>query len=185
MRKNYSLLKGMINKMGKLVYLGVLIFMLLCFFTGCSNRKYNAKIYSKSNDWIKQDFLKNNKVRGAYYFNPDYIAGNDYVEEGYYDDSSPKSRTFIITEEESFNQIFLENKLDVNFDKEIVILYIFCDIYPYRNYYIKTISLKKEVLNITLRLEKYNKADATMPCQRCLVIKMNKKNLNSINIYKG
>lgn len=80
--------------------------MLLCFFIGCFNRKYNAKMYSKSNDWIKKDFLEDNKVMGAYYFNPDYIEGNNDVEEGYYDDSSPRSRTFIITEEETFHQIF-------------------------------------------------------------------------------
>lgn len=126
--------------------------MLLCFFIGCSDSKYNAKMYSKCNDWIKQDFLENNKVRGASYFNPDYVEGNDDVEKFYRDNSSPKSRTFIITEEETFHQIFLENKLDVDFDKEMVILYIFSDVNPSRNYDIKTISLKNEVLNIALEL---------------------------------
>ena len=52
-------------------FLSVLI-IFVCFFTGCSYSKYNAVMYSMSEEWILTSFLEDNKVRGAYYKNPDY-----------------------------------------------------------------------------------------------------------------
>ena len=80
--------------------------------------KYNAVMYSTSKDWILTSFLEDNKVKGAYYKNPDYIESeNDSVDKYYYDETSPKHRTFIVDNQDTYNTIFKENALRVDFNK--------------------------------------------------------------------
>ncbi len=158
--------------------------MFFSFFTGCSNNKYDAEMYSASEEWILTSFLAENKVKGAYYKNPDYVEGfDDTSEEYYYDETSPENRTFIIKDQETYNTIFRQNALTVDFDEEMVYLYVFADIYPNRTYYIEKISLEEKVY-IYFRLEKNNKKDASAPYQRCLIVKMVKNDISNVEFIK-
>lgn len=142
-------------------------------------------MYSTSEDWILTSFLEDNKVKGVYYKNPDYIESDDTSgDEYYYDETSPEYRTFIVDDQDTYNTIFKENSLTVDFDKEIVYLYIFADIYPSRNYVIDNILLEEEQVSIYYKLEKDNKKDATAPYQRCLIVVMEKTNTSNVKFVK-
>lgn len=142
-------------------------------------------MYSTSEEWILTSFLKDNKVRGAYYKNPDYVDGaDDSGDEYYYDETSPNYRVFIINDQETYNAIFKEDALTVDFDKETVYLYIFADVHPDREYYIHDISFEEEKLNIYFKLEHSNKKGATAPYQRCLIVKMDKNNASTVEFIK-
>lgn len=169
----------------KFISLGLVVVMFFCLLTGCSGIKYNAVMYSTSEDWILTSFLEDNKVKGVYYKNPDYIESDDTSgDEYYYDETSPEYRTFIVDDQDTYNTIFKENSLTVDFDKEIVYLYIFADIYPSRNYVIDNILLEEEQVSIYYKLEKDNKKDATAPYQRCLIVVMEKTNTSNVKFVK-
>lgn len=167
--------------------LGLILLIAFSVFAGCSVKKYNAEMYSKSKDWVKTSFLEDKKVRGAYYPNPDYVEGSDNpTEKYYYDEVSPKNRTFIIDNQETYDMIFNENALAVDFEKEIVYLFIFADVSPSRYYYIDRISLEEDKVVIYYKLEKKYPpvGDATAPFQRCLIVKMKKLNLSNVEFIE-
>ena len=169
----------------KLISLGLGVLMFFCLLTGCSSVKYNAVMYSTSEDWILTSFLEDNKVKGAYYKNPDYDEStNASNDEYYYDETSPEYRTFIIDSQDTYNTIFGDNPLTVNFDKDIVYLHIFADTYPSRNYVIDNILIEEKQVNIYYKLEKNNKNDATAPYQRCLIVVMEKTDTSKVEFIK-
>ncbi len=168
-----------------IVALGLVLLMAFSVFAGCSVKKYDAVMYSKSKEWVKTSFLEDKKVRGAYYLNPDYVEGlDDPVEKYYYDEESPRDRTFVIDNQDTYDMIFNENALAVDFEKEIVYLYTFADVYPTRNYYIDRISLEEDKVVICYKLEKKNVNDSTAPFQRCLIVKMKKLNLSNVEFIE-
>lgn len=108
--------------------------MILSILTGCSNNKFNAALYNNVSECINETFLKNNRVK-AYYLNENYIEDQSNPNDKYiYDTTSQSSRTFIVYDEEEYNRIFSYSQLNINFDKEMVILYIFSDVNPTKNY---------------------------------------------------
>lgn len=169
----------------KLITLGLAVFMIFAMLTGCSVNKYNAMMYSQSNDWVLQSFLEDNKVRGAYYENKDYVEDESGLNNRYYEDTiSPENRTFIIDNQDSYDAVFKKNTLTIDFEKENVYLYVFADSNPYRKYYIKKIVSDNDELSVYYKLEYKNKADTTMPYQRCLIVVMEKTNVSSVKFIK-
>ena len=148
----------------------VLAAIALFSFAGCGN-KHNAVLYSYANDWIDEDFLNENRVKG-YYVNEDYIEGmSDWDTRYIYDSNSPSERTFIITGEEEFNHIFTKCTVEVDFSKKMVILYIFSDCYPKtRIYNLEKIKSENRKLEINYKLENNKRNDAVMLYQRCFMV---------------
>ena len=179
------------KKTRAIILILIVLFAVCATLVGCQPNgkhyinKYNAVMYSTSKDWILTSFLEDNKVKGAYYKNPDYIESeNDSVDKYYYDETSPAHRTFIVDNQDTYNTIFKENALRVDFNKEIVYLYIFADIYPSRKYFIDNILLEEEQVNIYYKVEKNNKNDASAPGQRCLIVVMKKTNTSNVKFVK-
>lgn len=171
--------------MKRILTTALVAIMILFLLTGCTITKYNAIMYSQANDWILESFLEENKVCNAYYKNPNYIQNsNDTSDEYYYDKTSPNDRTFVIDNCDTYSAIFKANALTVNFDKEIIYLYIFADFYPNRNYVIDNILLEKEKINVYFKLENGDKKDATAPYQRCLIVVMEKTDTSSVEFIK-
>ena len=100
------------------------------------------------------------------------------------DTESPSSRTFIISNKDEFNRIFSKTQIDVDFEKEIVILYIFSDMNPNRNYNLKEIKRQNTNLTVQIELEKSEIDDSTMLYQRCLVLKMRKVDIDCVEFEK-
>ena len=165
-------------KITKFVSLLLSVIMLSCALTSCSALniiKYNAKLYSDAHKWINEDFLKENMVYGAFY--------NNENGERVYDRISPKSRTFVIENDEQYNQVFKEKSLDVDFEKEFIILYVFSDTSP-REYVLTGLKLNDKKLIIQIKLQFSLADDACMPTQRCLVLKMDKVEVENVEFEK-
>lgn len=170
----------------KILVIGLVVFMLSSFLTGCYDQDfkdtlYNSILYNGVEEWIDDDFLRENRVY-AYYRNENYIEGVSDPDEKYIlEETLPSSLVFIITEENEYNKIFTKSELDIDFESENVILYIFTDTNPSRKYNLKGIDVNDKVLYVQIGLERKNVNDATMPYQRCILIKMNKVEINEAN----
>lgn len=66
----------------------------------------------------------------------------------------------------------------------MVLLYIFSDVYPYREYSIKTIYIENQNLTIRFQLQAGNKKDVTAPYQRCLMVRMNQVEIDQVHFIK-
>ena len=169
----------------KIILIAICTLLCLSILSGC-NVKYNAVMYSRVEEWIDEDFLRENRVK-AYYLNDDYVEDDDSdepPEEYIYDKNSPSSRSFIITEENQFKNIFTACPISVDFDKEMVLLHIFGDMYPYREYYLKKTALEDKTLKIYYKLEYSNKKDETMPFQRCMMVKLDRLDISDVNFIE-
>ena len=75
--------------------------------TGCSNIKYNARLFDSATDWIIEDFISDNLV-------------------GYSEDNSyPTERVFVVKNQEEYDEIFIESidDFDVLFGTRMLIVY--------------------------------------------------------------
>lgn len=169
--------------MTKAKFISLILVLLSVFslFAGCSNNnKYNAVLYSNANEWIDETFLNDNRVK-AYYLNENYIDGQSDPNDKYiYDTTSPSSRVFTVSDEAEYNRIFSNSPMNIDFEYERVILYIFSDVYPEREYRLKKIEVNGEVLIVKTKLEQKNVDDAAMPYQRCIALKINKVEINEV-----
>lgn len=161
----------------------IFIMALACLFclAGCGN-KYNAEIvsdsYNNSGEWLNEDFKKNNYVAYAYYADdPNYSNIST-------DDSFPKSRTFVIkSEEEKCNILNGNFDVEVNFEREMLIIYTWTTDYR-RPCYIKSLELKDEILYIDFYMQRgqFGHGDACMSYQRWFVIKLDLLSMTSVEI---
>lgn len=162
----------------------VMIFTCLICIAGCSTNKYNAVLYDTANEWIDDNYLKENRVK-AYYINDNYVEGESDISDKYvYDEAAPLSRTLIIHEQSEFGKIFSEFDSEIDFDNKIVILYIFADVYPNRRYYLKNLQLDDKNLNIYFNPERKNVDDATAPYQRSFMVVLDKIEVAEVNFIK-
>lgn len=163
----------------KQIVTGLTICLFFALLTGCFVNKYNATLYSHAQEWIDETFLTENRVQ-AYY--PDENDESGYV----YDEESPRSRSFIIADEEEYGRIFPKAQCDIDFEKEMVILYIFGDVYPNREYYLKSMEIADNVLTVQTKLEERFPpvGDASAPYQRCFMIKMDKTEIKEVVFKK-
>lgn len=169
--------------MKRLFLSGAVLIISLFALVGCSG-KYNAVLYSHADKLVSEEFLKENRVK-AYYRNENYVEGvSDWKDRNIYEADAPEELIFIITDKDEFEKIFVKYDLTVDFEKEIVILYIFPDIYPGRDYYLKKIDLNEQSLDIYFKLQKIKGKDATMPYQRCFMVKLDKVEFKEVNFIE-
>ncbi len=172
-----------------------LLLLAIVVFAGCSVQRYDAEINSYCKDWLDPTFLENNKLSGVSYTNPEYdeeeaLKDDNYAVPKYLaDPDAPTSRTFIITDEETFNSMYVEGALEVDFEKEMVILYMFPDTKPSsRIYKIDKIKVEGDILNIYFKekfdLKKLGLGDSVMRYQRCMTVKMEKTEVSTVNFIK-
>lgn len=147
----------------KLITIGLAAFMTACMLAGCSNIKYNAKLFDNAVEWVNEDFADNNLVdmEGA---------------------TNPFDRTFIIMDQEEYNRIFVKNidEFAIDFDSQMVVVYTFSTIY-HRDNRLVDLDVEKSVLKITYKMqEKSGVGDASQPYQRWFVVILDKLNVNSV-----
>lgn len=147
-------------------------------FAGCAD-KYHAKLFDRAEQWIDEGFLKENRVQ-AFYPNDDFKEGEENSERFIYDGNSPKNRTFVIKDSKTFGEIFAKYTGDVDFGSKLVVLHVFASCYPSREYYLKGVALSKENLTVKYKVEARRFiADAATPAQRCLMLTMDRAEINS------
>lgn len=167
----------------KVIHFWVFVFGLLVLCS-CGKSNYNAVMYSHAEEWISESFLKENRVK-AYYLNEGYIEEENEPSSKYiYDETAPKFRCFILTEEKEFRNIVSSYEEDIDFEKEMGLLYVFADVNPYREYFITRINLDNQDLTIYFKLQNSGKKDTTAPYQRCLLVKMDKLEITSVSFFE-
>ena len=120
------------KKIGLLFF--VMSFFTLIFLSSCSN-KYGAKIYSKINNNINENIFDEYKIKDASYYNDE--------DKLYFVDDAPEYRLFVINSNDEYVKYFKDDIITADYEKEIIYLYMFCDMYT-REYKISSISKKKE-----------------------------------------
>ena len=142
---------------------------------------YNAVIYSHAEDMLLEEFLDENKIGGAFYENPDYVEGvDDPRNEIVRYDELPTTRTYIIKDSETYEKIFKADEIEVDFDKEIILLYVFGDYEFYLDYYIKDISVVGKQVSVYVQKERSDKKGGAMPAPRCIAVKMDKLDVDEV-----
>lgn len=181
------------NKFPKFIALSVALLMLIPLLSGCSKWRYGAKMYSDpgSNALVRPEFIDQNRIYKGEYRNPDYygegLETDDEKDLNNYeylpDTTSPESRTFIITDRETFDSIYVENALEVNFDKQMVILYLHLKHSGRLIYFIDKIEVDDErVATIYYKKKSDNsgKKGGVLRRQRCTTVVMKKIDVTSV-----
>ena len=166
-------------KKRKIIAAGLVLLILLQLLTGCAAIRYGATLYSDTEEWLDDAFLEENKISTAYYRNPNFtdIHGSEPKWIKYPDE--PKTRTFIITEKEEYDRIFTKSPVEVDFEKEMVILYTCTDVSP-REYNLKKMDVNDGVLIAKIKLEHRNANDSVMPYQRFFMLTMKKAEITKV-----
>ena len=161
--------------------------LLLCVLAGtfaaCGNA-YGAVLYSHAEEWIKADYLTENRVQ-AYYPNAAYET--DPTQDAYLmAENAPKTRTLLFTDKASFEAVFSSYPVPVNFAEQMVLLHIFPNIYPQRDYFLSSLTLQDGKLTVRYRVEeKHGVGDAAMPVAGCLFVRMQKTDVQAVEFIKG
>lgn len=161
-----------------------MMFILSVVLVGCSNDNtilYNAVMADSGSiaaaqmtNLFKEDFLLENKVSGVRYKNENYDPTNPESEEYIFDESSPKTITYVIDSLDKYEQVFNTN-YEIDYDKEILILYLFAD--TNCTYSLDSVELNNNNLKITCK-SKINVT--TEPERTFILIKMDKVEFENI-----
>ena len=169
---------GMRTSKTRLILTAVLC---MAMFLGCENgwwgaNALNAVLFDNAGKWINLDFQRENVTRGfgsGLYLNGEFI---------YTDESYPKERIFIISDQAEFDTIFNEFPSGVNFENEMILLYVITSI-NVRPVFIKRIKLENERLHIRLKEVPPPKLqpDATRPQMRWFIVKIDKLYIDTVD----
>ena len=164
----------------RLTALFLALIALACSFSGCSDKqKYNVRLDMILNYLIRPEFEKENKVC-AYYRDENYSEGEDIPSYIYYDDE-PNERTFIIRDKETYDNIFTDESLLVDFDKETIILHIIVKTNA-RKVLLDKVTVKDDRVSIAFKEEKHRDgvADSIMTSPAYLVVKIEKADIRKV-----
>lgn len=128
----------------------IAVIVCACTLSGCV--KYNAKMDSYANPYVSVTFVK---------------------------ETEPKS-TFIFTEKEEFDKVFTRYEGEIDFDKKMVLLYIFFS-NSTKDYYLKSIDIKEQVLTVQYRMQPYPQFvhAAVQGYKRCFMVTLDKQDITS------
>ena len=166
------------KKMKKLFATLSAVLLMLCMsinLVGCKKIDHNAVIIT---DGIRyqEEWLKENHVYGAY----------DENGEENYDENTPKSRTYLIKNQDELDEVFSEFP-EIDFENEMLIVYCYRTIYG-RKQVIENVFSDGNVLYVEFNIVKgkIGRADASAPHRRILVVKLDKLDIAEVNVtYNG
>lgn len=96
----------------KKFWLLAVLFIVMCLNSGCV--RYNAVIYDKANCFASEEFLLDNATAGSDIDAKDGILNN-----------CKESHSYIFTEEEAFYNNFPTFSDDVDFESEMILVYVY------------------------------------------------------------
>jgi len=150
----------------------LIVALIVVFFP---KEKVAKIINDNAADAVNRDFYDSHYVSGVYYDSALSVS----------DDSEyPASRTFLISSEEEYEEIF-SSAADpaIDFQSRMIVVYSFADIYK-RPLVIKKISASENSITIVLSHKKApaGVGDACLPYQRYVVIELSGNNYSDISI---
>ena len=134
---------------------------------------WQAEIYGYANDSIRDEFAENNKIKGLYEYNdPDR-------------ENAPETLTFIINDDETFDEMFVNAPFEVDFEKETVFLYSVCSVIPTKEYSVDDITVDGERIYIDIHpITPKGSPDGSYGCQifqRWIAVKMKKIDVTEVS----
>lgn|SRR5690554_76943 len=166
----------MVKKNIKLLTIGVIVIMVFGFLTGCrSKMPYNAKMFGaiyENRTWINDEFYNNNLTYGSY-----SSVLENYVE----DETYPSSRTKIIVDKADFDTIFEEFPVEVDFEKEMIVMHCFTTASG-SSYTMKSIIFNEKTLTINYKTQASKKpasGNASMPLSKWVIVMMDKLDIET------
>ena len=181
----------MAKKFITFIALGVLVIMAFGLFTGCggndnkplpNNARIIYSIYSASEP-LRDDFCIENMIAGGYY------GFDDEHKVIFADDSCPLTRTFIVREQNEYEQMHAQ-PMGIDFEKEMLVVYTFGNSDSSGKIIIKDVSLNDETLCIYWTREKvkrnshYKGPGTAEPRQIWLGVVMDKLDITSAEFTK-
>ena len=166
------------KKIKNLLSLVLAFLLMLCMgisLVGCGKIDHNAIIIADGITY-QEEWLDNNHVYGAY----------DENGEENYDENTPKSRTYILKNQDELDEVFSEFS-EIDFEKEMVLVYCYRTIYV-RKQVLEKVVFDGNVLKIEFNVVrgKIGHADAAAPHRRMLAVKLDKLDITEAKIqYKG
>ncbi len=174
------------NKLTKFICAVVMLIMSVGVLCACNKddvfeNKYNTTMYYGSviND-LNEEFLLANSTRGT-----------EYQGQLLPDDTRPITNVQTICDEDEFDVAFKDFPSQINFEKEMLVLYFFSGsiienlvsgekIFEYQ---IKDMSLNDNDLNIVVTKKPLVEGPTGSPLtQECLIFKMDKLNIDSVKV---
>ena len=139
--------------------------------------KYHAVTYDRAISWLNDDFREENITKMA------TMQDNP--------DPAPYDITLVIKEQSAFDNAFAEFSVEVDFEREMLVLYFFTDFNYSRPIYVTNVQLSGRLLDITLThlmapLGPNGKPpkDASKPTHRCIVVQMDRVDVAVVNIKR-
>ena len=136
--------------------------------------KYNAVLYSGADDWFLGEFLDAHRTKGAFYPNENYIEGISSWNDRYIkDNTSPSTYQCVIDNEEDFGKVFAEFPPRVNFAEDMLVVYFYTETDP-KELRLDRLTLEDGALRVECKFPFSTKNDTVAPYRNCLVLKMDK-----------
>ena len=168
----------------KIIALALAVLCICLGLSGCTV-KYNATVLDTGIEYTA-GFLKESMTYGVWCRNPDYDPEDENSVDGWVDETSPKTRVYIVRERNEADKIFAQSP-EIDFEKKVVIIYCWTET-NIRKVVLKTVKKDKNgVLKISFALKKKGgwwTADATAPQRRILAIVMDKTDFSSVQFTK-
>lgn len=152
--------------MKKLIMLFICIILMVSLLS-CTKNKYHFTLYDNINDNIKYDFKEKHITRFACF---NRIPYNDI--------SYPKDYTLIIETNEKLNEIFNNVPFEINFDKQIAVLYVYTTNYAASSCELEKVKIIDNKCDIYVKenLGPKGTGSASIPTTRFIIITLNKIN---------
>ncbi len=200
-------------RLNKKLYLSLicLLTFLICSISGCIpntdddfvfDNKYNAEIIgigenSDDYDWsvfFTEKFWSESRTLGCRYKNEDYVPGDpewlEYIE----DTTSPRSRTYIISNRQEFDETFAEDCFsdykELDYEKYMLVVYMSKGFY-HKGTALRRVELEDKHLTIEYYVKKektntsiFNKhyLNTPAPGRLWIVVKMDKLDVDTAEI---
>ena len=169
----------------KLAALGITLTCLFACAAGvlvaCDEaKKYHAEFCDDVEEFMNDEFLKENRVGQAFYPAGDFSEDQEYIK----DETSPPTRTFIVTNKEAFARMFDEFPQKIDFNNQLMIVYMFVTTTP-RSFEMTDLSLKGGVLRVGYKMKMsigdylHSIKDDVMAYRRCFALIMDKTEITT------
>jgi hypothetical protein len=163
-----------------IAFLGV--FIVGCSKPDCGEIKYGAVVLcgdiwfnEEYNSTIREDFIDNNLTRNPYF---------DPKIPGIINDNLPETITLIVKNQQELSEIFSTFPIELDFEKEMLVLYGFSTTTP-NQIKIKKIDIENDALKINLIVLPSNPPNipnASQPRTRWVIVKMDKLDILSVQV---
>lgn len=155
-------------KKAKFLAIGLVMLIIFTTLVGCAGDEYDAGLFDDAElfdatEIVKAEFINDNPIS-------DTING-----------TYPTRRTFIIDNQEKYNQMFDESaQISIDFDTQMIVAYTFYSIYRRENMLVE-VAVDNKTLFITYEMEKREGVgDACSPYQQWLAVKLDKLEVETV-----